>query len=331
MICVPTVRDRLVQRVIYEHLERTKKLPIYNQCSFAYIKHKGPLEALNTALRLRRENTWVLKTDIQNFFDNIPREYVKERLRRILRASSLLPLLDAVVNAEPTIRVQDKGKAAANGFGPGRGIRQGMPLSPVLSNICLADFDKRVERRGIRMVRYSDDLAFFFSSENACREALKFVEDELRALGLSLPGIEEAGKTRIVPPDQPLYFLGREIVYLKRCDDYVVRIGGPQIRKIKATMRKDYCLARALANGVTLQKFVPALGETVGAYLGIYKAVFDYGRLEYELNKCAHEILRDMFVDLFGEDIVLKLPDRKRQFIGIPQIVLQPFESGAEI
>ena len=96
-------------------------------------------------------------------------------------------------------------------------------------------------------------------------------------------------------------------------------------------MRKDYCLARALANGVTLQKFVPALGETVGAYLGIYKAVFDYGRLEYELNKCAHEILRDIFVDLFGEDIVLKLPDRKRQFIGIPQIVLQPFESGAEI
>lgn len=180
------------------------------------------------------------------------------------------------------------------------------------------------------MIRYSDDLAFFFNSEEACLEALGFVENELKQLDLYVPRIDEGGKTRIVPPDQPLSFLGREIVFLKRSNDYVVRVGRPQIKKLQVTIRKDYCLAKALANGINIQKFVSSLGDTVGAYLGIYKSAFDYDRLECELRGCAHRVIRDLFIDLFGEDIIVKLPDRKRQFIGIPEIILQPFECGAE-
>jgi RNA-directed DNA polymerase len=39
------------------------------------------------------------------------------------------------------------------------GTPQGGPLSPLLSNIVLDEFDKELEKRGLRFVRYADDCA----------------------------------------------------------------------------------------------------------------------------------------------------------------------------
>ena len=38
-----------------------------------------------------------------------------------------------------------------------RGVPQGGPLSPLLSNILLDDFDKELEKRKHRLARYADD------------------------------------------------------------------------------------------------------------------------------------------------------------------------------
>ena len=39
------------------------------------------------------------------------------------------------------------------------GTPQGGPLSPLLSNIVLDEFDRELERRGLRFARYADDCA----------------------------------------------------------------------------------------------------------------------------------------------------------------------------
>ena len=39
------------------------------------------------------------------------------------------------------------------------GTPQGGPLSPLLSNIVLDEFDRELERRGLRFARYADDSA----------------------------------------------------------------------------------------------------------------------------------------------------------------------------
>ena len=39
------------------------------------------------------------------------------------------------------------------------GTMQGGPLSPLMANILLDDFDKELEQRGLRFVRYADDCA----------------------------------------------------------------------------------------------------------------------------------------------------------------------------
>jgi RNA-directed DNA polymerase len=47
------------------------------------------------------------------------------------------------------------------------GTPQGGPLSPLLSNIMLDDFDQEIERRGLRYVRYADDCNIYVRSEIA--------------------------------------------------------------------------------------------------------------------------------------------------------------------
>ena len=44
------------------------------------------------------------------------------------------------------------------------GTPQGSPLSPLLSNIMLDDFDQLMWSRGHRFVRYADDIRVFVKS-----------------------------------------------------------------------------------------------------------------------------------------------------------------------
>ncbi len=47
------------------------------------------------------------------------------------------------------------------------GTPQGGPLSPLLSNLLLDDFDKELEKRGLKFVRYADDSNIYVKSERA--------------------------------------------------------------------------------------------------------------------------------------------------------------------
>src|SRR6201987_867004 len=47
------------------------------------------------------------------------------------------------------------------------GTPQGGPLSPLLSNIVLDEFDRELERRGLRFARYADDCNVYVRSRRA--------------------------------------------------------------------------------------------------------------------------------------------------------------------
>ena len=64
------------------------------------------------------------------------------------------------------------------------GTPQGGPLSPLLSNIMLDDFDKELEKRGLRFARYADDCNIYVKSEKAgqrvMESAVKFLTTKLK-------------------------------------------------------------------------------------------------------------------------------------------------------
>lgn len=51
-----------------------------------------------------------------------------------------------------------------------KGVPQGSPLSPLLSNIMLHELDKKLEKKGHRFVRYADDFSVYTKSKEAARE-----------------------------------------------------------------------------------------------------------------------------------------------------------------
>lgn len=57
-----------------------------------------------------------------------------------------------------------------------RGTPQGGPLSPLLANIVLDEFDRELKARGHRFVRYADDCTIFVKSQRAGVRVLASVE-----------------------------------------------------------------------------------------------------------------------------------------------------------
>ncbi len=84
------------------------------------------------------------------------------------------------------------------------GIIQGSPLSPLLANIYLHSFDKAMDRAGIRLVRYADDLLLLCRSEGRARYALRHAQKRLAILGLRF----NSKKTQIAHFNDGVEFLG---------------------------------------------------------------------------------------------------------------------------
>ncbi|WP_410052242.1 reverse transcriptase domain-containing protein [Bradyrhizobium sp. SZCCHNS30582] len=115
----------------------------------------------------------------------------------------------------------------------GRGLRQGMPLSPILANLVLSEFDAAFRRERIEMVRYADDLLVFFNSKRDARSGFEFVRTQLGRQGLTIPELgDDNSKTQIVAAEQPVYFLGLELAYSGSNGGYVRKVGRKVIAKL---------------------------------------------------------------------------------------------------
>src|SRR5512133_1080960 len=74
-----------------------------------------------------------------------------DRAARRISDKRLLRLIRAYLNAG----VMENGLVGPTD----EGVPQGGPLSPLLSNLVLDEFDRELTRRGLRFCRYADDCA----------------------------------------------------------------------------------------------------------------------------------------------------------------------------
>ncbi len=144
--------------------------------------------------------SYVLKADIASFFDQIDWQILEQKL------SAILPIADSRIRALLSQCIQTQ-VAGPDGIIPRtKGLLQGSPLSPLLSNLYLDAFDEQLAAMGYRVVRYGDDFVIMLRSLAEGEIALADIRLLLEPLGLSL----QEEKTRLQPLDMGFTFLGLE-------------------------------------------------------------------------------------------------------------------------
>jgi RNA-directed DNA polymerase len=322
LICIPIIRDRIVQKAIVNYLVQNRKLPIENDFSYGFIRGRGTKQAIRRAIELRSKYDWCIKSDIEAFFDRIPRSDAKARIAKALPNSSLTPLLHRMVDCEIKETKAIRPKLAKQGIKAGVGLRQGMPISPLIANLVLADFDASVKRAKIEMVRYADDLLLCFHTKQEAMLGLTFIRGLLAKQGLNIPELDDSSKTQIIAPKQPLNFLGLELVYLDSENRYVQRVGRKQLAKIQRQIEDDYNFETLSGEGKNFQNAMVDLWRSISSYRGAYRDAHDYPTVDSELRRVARAVLTDIFKDIFGDAALNRVSAKGRDFLGIGDLDL---------
>jgi RNA-directed DNA polymerase len=205
-IKVSEIRDRVVIKGIVEIIQPqlVKLFELNNIASYAYIEKRGVKDAIIRMVELYKQgNKVILEADIKKFFDTVDR-------RKLLEEKIFPNLIDNSVNSliidatEQEIgNLQNLSEIEFMAFERTKGgIPQGSSISPLLSNICLADFDKRMLLEGFGLIRYADDFIVMCKTEEEAKKAYEVARDEIEnKLRLKLYHLgEDKSKTRIVLP-----------------------------------------------------------------------------------------------------------------------------------
>lgn len=172
---IPTVVDRLVQQSIAQVLQPLYE-PQFSDNSFGFRPHRGAHQALKRAQAIINDgNRFCIDLDLEKFFDNVNHSKLIEVISRTIKDGRVISLIHKYLNAG--VMVAGKYEETE------KGVPQGGPLSPLLSNIMLNELDKELTKRGHPFVRYADDCMIFCKSERAAERILesitKFIEGKL--------------------------------------------------------------------------------------------------------------------------------------------------------
>lgn len=201
-LSVPTVRDRVLQTAVTRLLT-----PILDrhleEASYAYRAGRSVPMAIARVAHYRDQGyQWVVDADIHTFFDQIDHPLLLAKLRRTLTDHTPIKLIELWLAA-----IVQPGNGAPNRLLT-KGVPQGSPISPLLSNLYLDDFDEALLEENLRLVRFADDFLILCKDRQAAEQAMDLTEDVVETLRLKL----KPEKTRITHFDEGFSFLGVDFI-----------------------------------------------------------------------------------------------------------------------
>ena len=150
--------------------------PQFSESSFGFRPRRGAHDALKQCQKYADEGyVYVVDMDLEKFFDTVCQSKLIEILSRNIKDSRVISLIHKYLNAGIICQgVFERSE---------KGVPQGGPLSPLLSNVMLNELDKELEKRGHRFVRYADDCMILCrsrrSAERTLANIIKFIEKKM--------------------------------------------------------------------------------------------------------------------------------------------------------
>ncbi len=173
---IPTVIDRVIQQAIAQIL-----IPIYepqfSDASYGYRPGRNAKQAIRKVKKYAEEGyTHAVLVDLSKYFDTIGHDMLLNLLRQTIKDERVIKLIKKYLKSG----IMENGVIVRTE----KGTPQGGPLSPLLANIYLNEFDQEWAKRGVKHTRYADDIVILTKSKRAAEHQLesskKYLEGKLK-------------------------------------------------------------------------------------------------------------------------------------------------------
>ena len=173
---IPTVVDRMLQQAVtrvimprYEYM--------FSNYSYGFRPLRNTHQAVGKSLEyINSGYQHIVEIDLQGFFDEVDHVLLLQILYRKIKCKATMTLLRRWLR----VPIEQNGKLVKRR----KGVPQGSPISPLLSNIVLHELDEYMENKGMLFVRYADDFSIYCKTKSQARfqgnEVYKFLRDKLK-------------------------------------------------------------------------------------------------------------------------------------------------------
>ena len=173
---IPTVIDRIIQQAIAQVLTPIYE-PKFSNGSYGYRPHRSAKDAILKVKEYADEGyKFAVCLDLSKYFDTLNHDMLMNMLRIEIKDKRLIDLIKKYLKSG----VMENGIVMKTE----EGSPQGGNLSPLLANIYLDRFDKEFESRGVKVIRYADDIILLAKSIRAAERLLgtstQYLEKKLR-------------------------------------------------------------------------------------------------------------------------------------------------------
>ena len=161
LLGIPTVVDRWLQQAVSQQLMTRFELE-FSKYSYGFRPKKNMQQAVIQSLAYINEGySDIVDIDLSKFFDEVAHYKILQLIYEKVKCVTTLRLIRKWLQVPILIN----GKLHKRR----KGLPQGSPLSPLLSNIMLDQLDKYLEKRGYRFIRYADDFSIYTRSKSKAK------------------------------------------------------------------------------------------------------------------------------------------------------------------
>lgn len=277
-IVLAPIPNRVVQRALLDALHLKVK---YIQKVFAVPTSYGgiPNKRVSLAIQAAKESMqagakYHIRSDIPDFFTKIDKPRVLGLIAEHVRCADTVRLFEHAlqtdlgnIDALRRQRIEDLFPIGA------QGVAQGSPLSPLVANIYLHEFDLKMNSKGITCLRYIDDFLLLGQDSHSVDSAFKAARKELNALSLyaycpsSAPDKASRG-----PATKGVDFLGCTIT------PGLVQPSRKTRSKFRERIRSDLEVSIRMMKAGAEQGITNSLGTYSGALQNLDRVILGWGK-----------------------------------------------------
>ncbi|MCK5726932.1 MAG: CRISPR-associated endonuclease Cas1 [Thiotrichaceae bacterium] len=195
-LAVPPIYDRVMQRAISQIISPALEQLMYRH-SHGFRKGRSRITASYEIQAAWREGyRWVYESDIKDFFDSVSLNALYDRLSALYYGDPIVERIIAWMQADVVFQKQSIER--------NNGLPQGSPLSPLMANLMLDDFDSDMQAAGFFLIRFADDFIVLCKDPQQAKKAGELAIQSLQEHGFVL----HPDKTQITALQDGFKYLG---------------------------------------------------------------------------------------------------------------------------